>query len=109
DFGDGVRVGGVGQHPRPPAELEDLGLAAQAFADVDADVEIEGDLDVRSPVGLPQVSACGAAARTSPGPRGRWWRPRPACPPTGRRRSAESAARSPADRRSCRPCGAGWA
>src|SRR5258706_509698 len=35
----------VGQDPWPPAELEDLGRAAEALADVRAEVEVEGHLD----------------------------------------------------------------
>jgi hypothetical protein len=81
---------------------------------------------VRSVLSVPARSSCGesfagdevsrvdrgpadAAAQTSRGFRGRWWRLRASCPRFGMRRSAGSAARSPAGPPPCRPYGAGSA
>ncbi len=53
DVGNLVRARRVGQDPWPPVELEDLTLSAQALGDVDADVEVEADLDVFPVIDLP--------------------------------------------------------
>jgi hypothetical protein len=53
DIGNLVRARRVGQDPWPTVELEDLTLPAQALGDVDADVEVEADLDVFPVIDLP--------------------------------------------------------
>ena len=53
DVGNLVGARRVGQDPRPPVELEDLALAAQALGDVDADVQVKADLDVFPAIDLP--------------------------------------------------------
>jgi hypothetical protein len=60
-------------------------------------------------VSLVDRGPAAAAARTSRGFRGRWWRLRASCPRSGMRRSAGSATRTPAGPQSCQPCGAGSA
>jgi hypothetical protein len=53
DVGNLVSARRVGQDPWPPVELEDLTLPAQALGDVDADVQVEADLDVFPVIDLP--------------------------------------------------------
>src|SRR5690349_1604418 len=45
----------VRQDPGSPIELEYLGLPTQAFADVDADVQVEADFDVVPAIDLPHA------------------------------------------------------
>ena len=49
---DLVRARGVGDDPGPPPQLKDLGRAAQALADVRAQIEIERDLHAVAAVRL---------------------------------------------------------
>ena len=63
DLGDVVCISLVRQDPRPAIELEDVGLPAQAFADVDADAQVKADLYVPPPIDLAHLplkdtSAC---------------------------------------------------
>lgn len=51
DRSDGLRVASVGLGPGAP-EPEHPRVAAQAFADMDADIEVKADLDVLASVGL---------------------------------------------------------
>src|SRR6266851_2049603 len=53
DVGDLVCARRIGQDPGSPVELEDLALTTQALGNVDADVEVEGDLDVLPVIELP--------------------------------------------------------
>lgn len=52
DFGHVVCIGHVRQDPRPALEVEDSRVAAQAFTDVDADVQVKADLDVSPAIDL---------------------------------------------------------
>src|SRR6266852_4783975 len=53
DVGNLVCARRIGQDPGSPVELEDLTLTTQALGNVDADVEVEGDLDVFPVIDLP--------------------------------------------------------
>src|SRR5712691_2461185 len=53
DLGHLVGAGGVRQDPRSPVELEDFALPTQALGDMDAEVQVEADLDTPPPVYLP--------------------------------------------------------
>src|SRR5713226_8485944 len=53
DVGDLVCARRIGQDPGSPVELEDLALTTQALGNVDADVEVESDLDVLPVIELP--------------------------------------------------------
>jgi len=52
---NGVSVGFIREHPRPASELKDTFVAAKALADMNADVEVEADLDVISSINLAHV------------------------------------------------------
>ena len=53
DLGHLVCAAHVRQGPRSPVELEDLRLPAQAFADVDAQVQVKADLNIPPAIDLP--------------------------------------------------------
>ena len=52
DLCHGIGLTLVGQHPWPSLELEYTRVAAKAFCNVDAKVEVEADLDVAAPIYL---------------------------------------------------------
>src|ERR1700737_450117 len=62
DLGDRVRIRLVGQNPGPAVQLEYMALAAQALADMNAEIEVEADLDLSAAVhlahGLHVTSRC---------------------------------------------------
>src|SRR5262249_17721998 len=49
---NGIGVGFIREHPRPPPQLKDTLVPAEALADMNADVEVEADFDVLSPINL---------------------------------------------------------
>jgi hypothetical protein len=53
DLGHVVSIGFVRQDPRPAIELENPRVSAQAFTDVNANVQVKADLDVPPPIDLP--------------------------------------------------------
>jgi len=54
DLGHVVSIGFVRQDPRPAIELENPRVSAQAFTDVNANVQVKADLDVPPPIDLAQ-------------------------------------------------------